>query len=154
MTMAIPDRIERVMELKATQQRVWKAVSSPEGLSKWFPEKLDGDFKVGGNVMFHFGEAYHVPGTIVAIDPQSYFAFRWQSKPDVESGADAEATTLVEFRLEPSAEGTRLTMVESGFAALPAAWGKNAYDEHSEGWTEELGQLEDYLKTRHDDPTI
>ena len=53
--------------------------------------------------------------------------------------------TYVEFTLEPAGAGTRLTVVESGFAQLPdEAYGK-AYDGNTRGWASELGELAGYL---------
>src|SRR5215203_3530879 len=50
-----------------------------------------------------------------------------------------------DMRVEPVGAGTRLTVVETGFAQLPEdAFGK-AYDGNVEGWASELGELVDYL---------
>jgi hypothetical protein len=50
-----------------------------------------------------------------------------------------------EFTLEPAGAGTRLTVVQSGFAQLPDdAYGK-AYDGNAAGWARELAELVDYL---------
>ena len=41
--------------------------------------------------------------------------------------------------------GTRLTVVESGFAQLPEDAHITAYGGNTEGWASELGELVDYL---------
>ncbi len=41
--------------------------------------------------------------------------------------------------------GTRLTVVETGFAQLPDGVYGKAYDGHIEGWGSELGELASYL---------
>ena len=46
-----------------------------------------------------------------------------------------------EFELEEIEGGTRLLLVESGFASLPA----ESRDENEAGWDEELGHLRNYL---------
>ena len=53
--------------------------------------------------------------------------------------------TYVEFTLEPSGAGTRLTVVESGFAQLSEDGYRKAFDGNTEGWAKELGELADYL---------
>jgi uncharacterized protein YndB with AHSA1/START domain len=53
--------------------------------------------------------------------------------------------TYVEFTLEPAGAGTRLTVVESGFAQLPEDTFRKAYDGNTQGWASELGELADYL---------
>ena len=53
--------------------------------------------------------------------------------------------TLVEFHLEGSADGTRIRVVESGLASLPA----DAYEQEiggiADGWRIILGSLERHL---------
>ena len=50
-------------------------------------------------------------------------------------------TTRVEFTLDDHPEGTRLRLVESGFASLAA----ESRDRNSRGWDRELGDLVAYL---------
>jgi Activator of Hsp90 ATPase homolog 1-like protein len=59
--------------------------------------------------------------------------------------ADDPRRTYVEFTLEPKAEGTRLTVVEAGFAQLPEDLYTGAYGGDVEGWRSELGELVEYL---------
>ena len=59
--------------------------------------------------------------------------------------ADDPRRTYVEFTLEPVAEGTRLTVVESGFAQLPDDLYSGAYGGNVQGWQSELGELVEYL---------
>jgi hypothetical protein len=47
--------------------------------------------------------------------------------------------------LEPAGAGTRLTVVESGFAQLPGDARAAAYDGNTAGWATELGELAGYL---------
>jgi len=70
------------------------------------------------------------------------FAFTWPiyGLPDEDP-----RRTYVEFTLEPAGAGTRLRVVESGFAQLSEEAYKNAYDGNSDGWIKELGELVDYL---------
>ena len=53
--------------------------------------------------------------------------------------------TAVEFTLEPTGAGTRLTVIESGFAQLPEDSHRKAFDGNTEGWASELGELVEYL---------
>ena len=48
-------------------------------------------------------------------------------------------------RTEPADAGTRLTVVESGFAQLPEDAHDTAYGGNTEGWASELGELAGYL---------
>ena len=60
--------------------------------------------------------------------------------------SSAEPTTLVEFTLEDVPEGTRLTVVESGFDALPAGWRFEAFRENESGWIEQMQNVRRYVE--------
>ncbi len=70
------------------------------------------------------------------------FGFTWQIYGLPE---DDPRRTYVEFTLEPTGAGTRLRVVESGFAQLPEDGYRAAYDGNTKGWASELGELADYL---------
>ena len=57
----------------------------------------------------------------------------------------AEPTTLVEFRLEEVAGGTRLTVVESGFDRIPASRRDEAFRMNEGGWEEQMKNVEQYV---------
>ena len=142
MSTKLQDTIERVVVLKASIRRVYDAISTANGLVKWFPTSIDGKVEPGETAQFYFDGYGTCSLYIVAAEPHGYFAFRWASGDmpqvgDVLSGSN----TLVEFRLEEVDDGTRLTMVESGFATLP----KELYDEairgNNSGWDSELAEL-------------
>jgi len=59
---------------------------------------------------------------------------------------DEMPTTLVTFKLDDVPEGTRMTLIESGFASLPEHLRRSSYQENSSGWDEELVDLAAYLK--------
>jgi uncharacterized protein YndB with AHSA1/START domain len=70
------------------------------------------------------------------------FAYCWGI-----SGApkDDPRRTYVEFALEPTPTGTRLTVNESGFAQLPDEWLEQTFKGNTQGWAAELGELVSYL---------
>jgi uncharacterized protein YndB with AHSA1/START domain len=76
------------------------------------------------------------------VEEPDVFAFTWPiyGLPD-----DDPRRTYVEFTLEPSGAGTRLTVVESGFGQLPEDVYRKAFDGNTEGWVKELGELAGYL---------
>ena len=56
-----------------------------------------------------------------------------------------EPTTLVEFRLEKTANGTLLVLTESGFDKLPADRRLEAFRRNDGGWTEQMKNIENYV---------
>ena len=81
---------------------------------------------------------------IETMEPERFFSFRWHPYA-VEPGVDysAEPTTLVSFTLEDAPGGTKLTIVESGFDAIPASRRAKAFSMNDKGWT---GQAENIRK--------
>jgi uncharacterized protein YndB with AHSA1/START domain len=78
-----------------------------------------------------------------AIEPERLFAFSWSHLEDPPDAADdpGDPMTLVEFRLEPTPHGTRLTVRESGFAALPDGMRAKAMRDNTKGWEEQMGNV-------------
>ncbi|HZG92706.1 MAG TPA: SRPBCC domain-containing protein [Pseudonocardia sp.] len=82
------------------------------------------------------------PDRIERVEEPAVFGFTWHINGLPE---DDPRRTYVEFTLEPAGAGTRLTVVESGFAQLSEdAYGK-AYGDNVDGWAAELGELVEYL---------
>jgi uncharacterized protein YndB with AHSA1/START domain len=79
---------------------------------------------------------------IERIEEPRVFGFTWPiyGLPD-----DDPRRTYVEFTLEPVGVGTRLTVVETGFAQLPEDAYSKAYDGNTAGWASELSELVEYL---------
>ncbi len=111
------DRIERDTLIEASVERVWSLVSAP-GFWVADPESIKGTTAVEGESMVaKNADDGDFPVTVVKVEPQSYVAYRWApATPGQELTEDN--TTLVEFTLSPEGDKTRLTVVESGFAAL------------------------------------
>src|SRR4030081_3404217 len=144
------DRIEKEIVLRAPQSRVWRALANAEEFGAWFGMKLEGAFAPGGRVRGHITLPRHARVTmeraIERMDPESRMSYRWHPYA-VESGVDysSEPTTLVEFQLEELAEGTRLTVVESGFDRIPAARRAEALRMNDAGWAEQLENIARYV---------
>ena len=76
-------------------------------------------------------------------EPPRYFAFRWAARsPGAEPGEGN--STLVEFRLIPEADGTRLHVVESGFRDLHDEQAEYVRD-NTQGWVGALDSLQRYV---------
>jgi hypothetical protein len=58
----------------------------------------------------------------------------------------AEPTTLVEFRLEEVAEGTLLTITESGFELVPAHRRERAFRMNDGGWSGQTENIRKYVE--------
>ncbi|MDI1464676.1 SRPBCC domain-containing protein [Catellatospora sp. KI3] len=140
--MGFPDRIERTIELTRPPAAVWAALTTAEGLGTWFGHKAVVDLRPGGTARVNWDSGDQAELTIERVEEPSVFGFTWHIYGLPEHDP---RRTYVEFTLEPAGAGTRLTMVESGFAQLPGDEYRKAYDANTGGWTHELGELVEYL---------
>jgi uncharacterized protein YndB with AHSA1/START domain len=138
-----PDRIERTVELAHPPAKVWAALTTAEGLAAWFGNKgASIDLHPGGPAELHFENGFHQNMRVERVEEPRVFGFTWQiyGLPD-----DDVRRTYVEFTLDPTPSGTRLTVVESGFAQLPADAHDTAFKGNTDGWTKKLEELSGYL---------
>lgn len=140
--MGFPDRIERSVDLAHPPETVWTALTTADGLAAWFGEEASIDLRVGGGALMTFASGLTVKMRVERVDRPRVFAYTWQL-PDLPE--DDPRRTYVEFTLEPVGTGTRLHVVETGFAQLPDEVRREAYDSHTQGWERELDELADAL---------
>jgi len=140
--MGFPDRIERTVELAHPRASVWAALTTAEGLAGWFGNEAQIDLRVGGSARMSWTGGNTASMRIERLEEPSVFGFTWHiyGLPD-----DDPRRTYVEFTLEPVSGGTKLTVVETGFAQLPKDAHHKAYGGNAEGWASELSELIEYL---------
>jgi uncharacterized protein YndB with AHSA1/START domain len=140
--MGFPDRIERTVELAHPPGTVWAALTTAEGLGAWFGNSATIDLRPGGAARMRWTDGTTVEMRVERVEQPAVFGFTWQLH---ELPEDDPRRTYVEFTLEPAGAGTRLTVVETGFAQLPEGLYRKEYDGHAQGWASELGELAGYL---------
>ena len=140
--MAFPDRIERTVEIARPPATVWTALTTAEGLSAWFGDRASIDLRPGGVAELAWNDGPTADLRVERVEEPSVFGFTWHI---YGLPADDPRRTYVEFTLEPVAEGTRLTVVETGFSQLSEEDYHVAFDGNTKGWASELGDLVDYL---------
>ena len=134
------DKIVKTIDLRASIERVWRALTDHNEFSEWFRVALEKPFSVGvktaGNITYPGFEHMRLEARVKTMNPHTLFAFSWCPVPDADGNAPLGGIeTLVEFRLEATESGTRLTIVESGFASLPEGTPRSdALRMNTEGW--------------------
>ena len=140
--MAFPDRIERTVDIEHPPAEVWAALTTADGLAAWFGNEATIDLRPGGSAQMKWKDGPTVDMRVERVDEPTVFGYTW---PIYGLPKDDPRRTYVEFTLEPTEAGTRLTVVESGFAQLPDEAHGTAYDGNAKGWASELGELVAYL---------
>ncbi|TMD28036.1 MAG: hypothetical protein E6I92_04390 [Chloroflexi bacterium] len=90
-------------ELRHPVGRVWKALTEPDELRRWFPDQVHVDeWKVGSKMQFKDANARIEPfeGEVLAYDPPSVLEFRW-------------GTDVIRFEVAPRGEGCVLTLTDT-----------------------------------------
>lgn len=140
--MGFPDSIERTLDLAHPPSEVWTALTTAQGLSGWFGAEATIDLRPGGAAWMRWPGGETADLRVEKVEPPRAFGFTW---PITGLPEDDPRRTYVEFTLEPSGAGTRLRVVETGFAQLPDDAHREAYEGNVGGWTIELGELVAYL---------
>jgi uncharacterized protein YndB with AHSA1/START domain len=133
--------IAREVLIEAPVQVVWRTITEPDQMSRWFAERVDLVVEPGAHGYMHFGDQGG-PVVVETVDPPTRFSFRWNYPPEEEPVAGN--SMLVEFTLIPEGDQrTRLRVAETGHELLDWPDGeKQRYaDEHREGWGDFLDRL-------------
>ena len=144
------DRIEKQIELKAPQSRVWRALTDYREFSSWFGVKLESPFVPGqasqGKITYPGYEHIRMEVEVQEMKPEELFSYTWHPYA-IEPGVDysKEPSTLVELYLEKRSAGTLLTVTESGFSKLPTARRSEAFRMNNDGWSEQLQNIAHYV---------
>jgi len=94
-----------------------------------------------GRVTYPGYEHLRWEATVQKIEPERLFSFTWHPYAvDPSQDYSDETPTLVEFTLEPTATGTLLRVVESGFDKLPAHRRDEAFRMNEGGWAIQFDQ--------------
>lgn len=148
------DSIIRAIDIAAPIEKVWDALVDHEKFGTWFRVALDQSFVAGdastGHMTYPGYEDYDWSAKIVAIEPMTRFAFSWPAtggdKEAMKTGVPDSEWTLVEFVLEPTASGTRLTVTESGFDKVPEPRRSSVMRSNEGGWTQQVENIRNYVE--------
>lgn len=118
--------VSRTVRLDAPPEHVWEAIVDEDALGEWFADEVELDPREGGELRCRYEDGEERRGEVELVEEAERLAFHWRR----EGGEPSR----VEFILDAVADGTELTVVESGLRAttplLVAA-----------SWTSSLGRL-------------
>jgi uncharacterized protein YndB with AHSA1/START domain len=104
-------RLRFTRRLAHAPDKVWRAVVEAEHRNTWFPQRIEGEFRVGAPLKF-VSEQGDFDGEVLAFEPPSLVAFRW-------------GTDTIQIEVAPDGDGSVLTLLdtfdERGKAARDAA---------------------------------
>jgi uncharacterized protein YndB with AHSA1/START domain len=150
--------IEQDIWIDASIDLVWRTVTEPDLVARWFADQVDVQPTPGADGSLTFtgrtagtetGRSTTVRVAVQSVEPPRRFSYRWLHP----EGAPARAgnSVLVTFVLAAEGTGTRLRVVETEVAEM--GWARDELEnyaaEHNGGWVAHLGRLRDDLAGQH-----
>ena len=141
---------ETIIDIKATPEEVFRAITDPAQIVKWFAPYARVDPRVGGEYVISWDPKMEGGSVISVWDPPRHFAgysvrsaaYNGEGKP-VDTGVAQKIA--VDYYIESISAGmTRLRLVQSGFGP-EAAW-DDEYEATRTGWADFLKKLKEILE--------
>ncbi len=143
--MAKSRTIKQRLFIKAPPSKVFKAITEPRLLKRWFIASAKLSPRKGGNFSFKWQGGYALSGKVLDYNRDKKLSLSWQHGKE---GKKPLGTTRVTFKLKPKEEGTILELTHSGYKS-GNPWVEE-YAEHSSGWAYYLTNLKSVLQHNKD----
>lgn len=139
---------ENIIEIKTTPEELFRALTDPAEVAKWFaPIRLDP--RVGGEYVIIWAPGMETTSIITAWEPNSHFgkyserSVTYDRKGKTETGVTQRLG--IDYYIEALGDGvTRLRLVQSGFSP-DAAW-DDEFEGTKTGWVSYLNKLKEILE--------
>jgi uncharacterized protein YndB with AHSA1/START domain len=136
--------VERELTIDASPETVWQFLVDPEKATRWMGTSATLDAQPGGVYRVDVIPGNIAVGEFVEVDPPRRLVFTWGWEPGGVDTAVPSGSSVVEFELTPSGDGTTLRFRHRD---LPSA---DAAASHAHGWDHYLARLA--IAARGDDP--
>jgi uncharacterized protein YndB with AHSA1/START domain len=129
-------QIKKEILIAAPPAKVWEHITDPKKLAAWL---MPNDFEplVGKEFVMHCQHAETVSCVVKEIVPLQKLVYSFRT-------AETKAATLVTITLAKEDKNTRLTLIHSGWEALPPDQ-QGAAGNFEEGWGDFLKKLQQAL---------
>lgn len=138
--------VSRTVVVNAPRAKVWRALTDPAHIAKWFGQTARIDaLEVGARGSFGWDGHGEFPLEITEVDEPETFAYRWFTQG---GEFDFDRATEARFTLAEEGETTVLTVVETGFDRLSdeEETRRGQLESNRQGWDGELDELVAYLE--------
>ena len=127
--------INQKLELSASREHVWEAITDPDKIAQWFGDEAEIDLGVGGRGVMSWKDHGRYAIRVEEVMPSHRLVWSWVHEPGV--AFEEAPSTRVECELTKRDNGgTVLDLRETGFLT------DLHYQENIKGWKHELGELE------------
>jgi uncharacterized protein YndB with AHSA1/START domain len=126
--------VEKRVEIRASLAEVWRAITDPSELSRWFGQKAELELRPGAEGAFTWDEHGSFACRVEEVEPPHRLVWSWVHEANVPFSA--APSTRVEWTLTEAGPGrTILELRESGFLT------DLHHGQNDEGWDQELAEL-------------
>jgi uncharacterized protein YndB with AHSA1/START domain len=135
--------VERSIWINAPRERVWEAITDAEQIKQWWGGEDHWEIsalQVGGTIKF--GDPNDLmTATIGVLDPPREFLIHWPPQEQYHS-----ISMSTRYILEEENEGTRVTVSETGYEALPDDIRQKRLDSTAEGYRQVMEGLKAFIE--------
>lgn len=145
--------ITKEVLIDAPVEAIWEALTTAEGLKRWFPIDARIEPHEGGQVFLSWGPNCEGTGRVAIADPHRRFQWAEPGVPGPGEPFDPNALTgMVEWTLEARGGKTLLRLVQSGISAED--WAGEYFESVNYGWGFMLANLRLYLERHRGKPRL
>jgi uncharacterized protein YndB with AHSA1/START domain len=133
--------VTKTIWINAPREKVWSAVTSAEQLMIWWGDHWEIEsLDIGATIRFGFADDV-VLAKVGVVEPPHKFVIQWPPHPGYNV---IDVTTT--FLLEEENGGTRVTVTETGFEAMPDDVRQTRYDSTANGYERVLQGLKELME--------
>ena len=125
--------------IKASPERVFKALTQKEELERWFVQEVIIELKPGGTIQTNWTPGMGEHGKVKEVKPYHLFSFSWE-------GQFSPTPTTIAFELTKEKDGTLVTLTNSGIGQGEGWEAYATMDKEGKGWEAHLKDLTSWVE--------
>ncbi|MDF1811971.1 MAG: SRPBCC domain-containing protein [Verrucomicrobiales bacterium] len=129
------------IETKASRETVWKCITTPEIVSKYYLAPLRTiEGHEGGRIEYGTPDRVMISGKILVWTANEVLRHTFAFGPGISPSTESEPASTVTYAIEKTGQGSTITISHSGFPP-----GGQTFQDISQGWPHILQSLSEYL---------
>ncbi len=107
---------KRVIEIHASPQNVWRAITTPKIVNQYYICPLkDIELKLGGKIVYASDNQIFIRGEILEIKEGEKLVHSFIFSPETHENVEDDKPSRVTYQIKSKGENTELTLIHDGF---------------------------------------